>query len=116
MGEGEFLAMSRAASSRLKSSRSNYKLLSNKSEVDETLFASGNRSRQGRPRSNVGGTSYVSREQMANLIGADSVVIKSAELSRLKDSATVITPQEAAAQAKAKADAKQKTMARARAR
>ena len=51
-------------------------------QVDETLF-SGNRSRQGRPRSDVG-ASYVSKEQMANLLGSDSVVMNSAELSRLK--------------------------------
>jgi len=109
--------MSRAASSRLKSSRSNYKLISNNSEVDETLFASGNRSRQGRPRSNVGGdASYVSKEQMANLLGADSVVMSNTELRRLKDSATVITPQDAARQAKMKADEKAVTMANARAR
>merc|ERR1711871_517008 len=111
--------MSRAGSANsrtLKSSRSNYKMISNHSEVDETLFASGNRSRQGRPRSEVGGTSYVSKEQMANLLGSDSVVLGQSELRRLKESATVITPQEAAHQAKAKADEKAKTMAAARAR
>merc|ERR1711871_1402933 len=109
--------MSRAGSANsrtLKSSRSNYKMISNHSEVDETLFASGNRSRQGRPRSNAGDTAYVSKEQMANLLGADSVVMSNTELRRLKESATVITPQEAAA--KAKADAKAVTMAAARAR
>merc|ERR1711988_269847 len=113
-------AMARAGSAQsrtLKSSRSNYKLLANTSEVDETLFASGgNRSRQGRPRSDAGGTSYVSKEQMANLLGADSVVMSQTELRRLKESATVITPQEAAAQAKRSADDKAKTMAAARAR
>merc|ERR1711871_82539 len=111
--------MSRAGSANsrtLKSSRSNYKMISNHSEVDETLFASGNRSRQGRPRSEVGGTSYVSKEQMANLLGSASVVLGQSELRRLKESATVITPQEAAHQAKAKADEKAKTMAAARAR
>merc|ERR1719331_3392968 len=90
-------------------------MISNTSEVDETLFASGNRSRQGRPRSELG-ASYVSKEQMANLLGADSVVMSNTELRRLKESATVITPQEAAAQAKQKADAKAGTMAAARAR
>merc|ERR1711988_2077216 len=113
-------AMARAGSAQsrtLKSSRSNYKLLANTSEVDETLFASGgNRSRQGRPRSNAGDTAYVSKEQMANLLGADSVVMSNTELRRLKESATVITPQEAAAQAKQKADEKAGTMAAARAR
>jgi len=104
-----------ARSGGLKSSRSNYKLISNNSEVDETLFASGNKSRQGRPRSNPN-TSYVSKQQMANLLGADSVVVTSSELSRLKDAATVITPAQAAAQAKAKSDAKAATMANARAR
>merc|ERR1711871_1098001 len=111
--------MSRAGSANsrtLKSSRSNYKMISNHSEVDETLFASGNRSRQGRPRSNAGDTAYVSKEQMANLLGADSVVMSNTELRRLKESATVITPQEAAAQAKQKADEKAGTMARARER
>merc|ERR1711988_892358 len=98
----------------LKSSRSNYKMISARSEVDETLFAS-NKSRQGRPRSTQN-NSYVSKEQMANLLGADSVVIQSSELSRLKEAATVITPAEAASQAKAKADEKAATMAQARAR
>merc|ERR1719230_1629555 len=90
-------------------------MISNTSEVDETLFASGNRSRQGRPRSDLG-ASYVSKEQMANLLGADSVVMSQTELRRLKESATVITPQEAAAQAKRSADEKAGTMAAARAR
>merc|ERR1711934_509705 len=49
-------------------------------------------------------------------IGGDSVVISSNELQRLKESATVITPQEAARQAKMKADEKASTMAVARAR
>ena len=52
--------------------------------MDETLFASGNKSRQGRPRSNAGQTAYVSKEQMANLLGSDSVVMSNAELGRLK--------------------------------
>jgi len=109
--------MSRAGSARsLKSSRSNYKMINNHSEVDETLFASGNRSRQGRPRSEVGSCSYVSKEQMTNLLGADSVVMSQSELTRLKESATVITPQQAAEQAKYKAGEKAKTMAAARAR
>merc|ERR1711959_721300 len=42
--------------------------------------------------------------------------IQSQELRRLKEAATVITPQEAAYQAKAKADDKAATMAQARAR
>merc|ERR1719247_1651975 len=91
-------------------------MISNHSEVDETLFASGNRSRQGRPRSNAGDTAYVSKEQMANLLGADSAVMSNTELRRLKESATVITPQQAAEQAKNMAGEKAKTMAAARAR
>merc|ERR1719230_1021699 len=90
-------------------------MISNTSEVDETLFASGNRSRQGRPRTDQG-VSYVSKEQMTNLLGADSVVISGGELTRLKESATVITPQEAARQASLKAEQKASTMAVARAR
>jgi len=53
---------------------------------------------------------------MANLIGGDSVVISSNELQRLKESATVITPQEAARQAQMASSAKAETMAAARAR
>merc|ERR1711934_799215 len=49
-------------------------------------------------------------------IGGDSVVISSNELQRLKESATVITPQEAARQAKMASSAKASTMAVARAR
>merc|ERR1711934_313812 len=49
-------------------------------------------------------------------IGGDSVVISSNELQRLKESATVITPQEAARQAKMASSAKAETMAAARAR
>merc|ERR1711988_612288 len=85
-----------ARSGGLKSSRSNYKLISKNSEVDETLFASGNKSQKGGPRTDQG-VSYVSKEQMTNLLGADSVVISGGELTRLKEAATVITPAEAAA-------------------
>jgi len=106
-----------ANSRTLKSSRSNYKLIGKQSEVDETLFGNGTgKSRSGRPRSDGGGVSFVSKEQMANMIGADSVVISGGELMRLKEAATVITPAEAAYQASLKAEQKASTMAVARAR
>merc|ERR1712100_384370 len=114
---GRVRAMSQSRmsqSGRLKSSRTSHRMISDNTEVDETLFASGKQTK-GRPRSN-NNASYVSKEQMANLLGSDSVVMSSSELSRLKEAATVITPQEAAAQAKQKADDKAGTMAAARAR
>ena len=54
--------------------------------MDETLFA-GNKSTKGRPRDN--NASYVSKEQMANLLGSDSVVMSHAELNRLKVGVTL---------------------------
>eukprot|EP00657_Telonema_sp_P-1_P007364 TRINITY_DN27184_c0_g1_i1.p1 TRINITY_DN27184_c0_g1~~TRINITY_DN27184_c0_g1_i1.p1 ORF type:complete len:511 (+),score=238.17 TRINITY_DN27184_c0_g1_i1:212-1744(+) len=89
--------------SRLSSKRSNYKLLSKTSEVDETLFAS--TAPKGRPRSQQGQSSYVSKEMMATF--GDAVVIGNSELHRLKDAATVRThemEQAAAAWAKSEKD------------
>merc|ERR1712100_165257 len=114
---GRVRAMSQSRmsqSGRLKSSRTSHRMISDNTEVDETLFASGKQT-QGSP-SLQQQRIVRPKEQMANLLGSDSVVMSSSELSRLKEAATVITPQEAAAAAKVKADGKASTMAAARAR
>merc|ERR1712166_1154375 len=101
----------RSQGSRLSSKRSNYKLLSKTSEVDETLFAT---QPKGRPRSNQGQNSYVSKDMMASF--ADASVIGDAELRRLKEASVVRThlmEQQDAEQAKSDKD---KTMAVAKAR
>jgi len=56
-------------------------MISEKSEVDETLFGQPTKSTRGRPRSGEA-AGYVSKEMMAGL--NDCTVIGSAELERLK--------------------------------
>jgi len=56
-------------------------MISDKSEVDETLFGQPTKSTRGRPRSGEA-AAYVSKEMMASL--NDCTVIGSAELERLK--------------------------------
>merc|ERR1711935_502518 len=75
-------------SGRLSSKRSTYKMISEKSEVDETLFGQPTKSTRGRPRSGEA-AGYVSKEMMAGL--NDCTVIGSAELERLKEASTVKT-------------------------
>merc|ERR1712166_703915 len=100
-------------SGRLSSKRSTYKMISEKSEVDETLFGQPTKSTRGRPRSGEA-AAYVSKEMMASL--NDCTVIGSAELERLKEASTVKTREmEAHLAAVAKAE-RDKTMAVSKAR
>merc|ERR1712028_118300 len=100
-------------SGRLSSKRSTYKMISEKSEVDETLFGQPTKSTRGRPRSGEA-AGYVSKEMMAGL--NDCTVIGSAELERLKEASTVKTREmEAHLAAVAKAE-RDKTMAAPKAR
>eukprot|EP00656_Telonema_subtile_P019288 TRINITY_DN20565_c0_g1_i1.p1 TRINITY_DN20565_c0_g1~~TRINITY_DN20565_c0_g1_i1.p1 ORF type:complete len:512 (+),score=202.30 TRINITY_DN20565_c0_g1_i1:257-1792(+) len=98
--------------SRLSSKRSNYKLLSRTSEVDETLFASSQP--KGRPRSTQGQASYVSKEMMASF--QDATVIGSAELERLRASAVVRTHEMEMSETAAAKAQKDKAMSVAKAR
>merc|ERR1711865_21607 len=100
-------------SGRLSSKRSTYKMISEKSEVDETLFGQPTKSTRGRPRSGEA-AGYVSKEMMAGL--NDCTVIGSAELERLREASTVKTREmEAHLAAVAKAE-RDKTMAVSKAR
>merc|ERR1711935_606914 len=100
-------------SGRLSSKRSTYKMISEKSEADETLFGQPTKSTRGRPRSGEA-AEYVSKEMMAGL--NDCTVIGSAELERLKEASTVKTREmEAHLAAVAKAE-RDKTMAVSKAR
>jgi hypothetical protein len=98
--------------SRLSSKRSNYKLLAKTSEVDETLFA--NTQPKGRPRSQTGQASYISKEMMASF--TDAAVISGGELERLKDAATIRTVEGEQAIARAAQAEKDKAMANAKQR
>lgn len=97
--------------SRLSSKRSNYKLISRTSEVDESLFGA---APKGRPRSTQGQTSYVSKEMMASF--TDATVINSNELNRLREAATVRTHEMEQAEAARTKQEKDKKMAVAKAR
>merc|ERR1712028_324929 len=99
--------------SRLSSKRSTYKMISDKSEVDETLFGQPTKSTRGRPRSGEA-AAYVSKEMMASL--NDCTVIGSAELERLKEASTVKTREMEAHNASIAKAERDKTMAVAKAR